>query len=263
MNRTKRRLEFLLLRLIQLSIFLKYLWLLLAIPLVAQTYTVDANLDNSTNNLSTCVLPSCDPGGSGPPTAVWNKIVSTTPCGNPSDSKAMEFYVAGNPYVNALWVYKTGPIPLATHFQMSWRVCFDQNISTAQAFEADIANFVSGNPGVNYMFGGQCELIKHIYQVWDQLNPRWIDTGIPCSLTGNKWHTFTRQVHTDANKALWFDSLTIDGKTYPETAMGKYSAGPLPGGWNSTRIWQVQLDIGPSGTPLTMWVDKLTGIAWQ
>lgn len=240
--------------------------LLVAVGCDAQTYSTDANLDDSTRYLSTCVLPTCDPGGSGPPTAVSSTVVSTTPCGTPTNGLATEYYVAGNPYVNALWVYKTGAMIGATHFKMSFRVCFDKSIATAQAFEADAANFVAGTPGTNYMFGGQCDFSIGLYDVWDQANPRWIPTKVPClaaSFADGRWHRFERELHTDVGKALWFDSLTIDGKAYPETVLGRYQAGPLPTGWGSTKVWQVQLDIGPSGQALTMWVDQLTGVAWQ
>lgn len=242
------------------------LTLLLGVSAFAQTYSVDADLDNSTTNLSTCVKPTCNPGGSGVPSSYGNAIVSSTPCGAPPDGSAMEFFVNGNAYTNALWVYKTGAMTNATHFKISFSVCFDPSIETAQAFEADLANFVSGNPGTNYMFGGQCDFGDGFYDVWDQLHPSWIQTTIPCaaaSFADSNWHTFEREVHTDAAKQLWYDSLTIDGISYGESTLGKHDAGNLPVGWSSTRVWQVQLDIGPSGTGLIMYVDKFTGIAWQ
>jgi len=233
-----------------------------------QTFVVDANLQSSLNHWSTCVEPSCNPGGNTQgPTDVWNKIVNTAPCTPKAKGSFMEFYVAGPAYVNALWTNKPGALTNATHFKMSFKVCFDQNISTAQAFEADIANFVSGDPGTNYMFGGQCDLSRGIYDLWDQASGHWEpDSNVPCSaetLKAGVWHTFEREVHTDSSDALWFDSLTIDGNTYDYNQLGKYAAGQLNQGWHSTRIWQVQLDIGPSGAPLTMWINNLTGTAWQ
>lgn len=233
-----------------------------------QTYIVDANLQNSLTNWSTCVEPACDPGGNTKqPTAVWNKIVSTAPCTPRTAGPFMEFYVAGPEYVNALWSNKPGPMTAATHFKMSFQVCFDQNIATAQAFEADIANFVSGDPGTNYMFGGQCDFSKGVYDLWDQATGSWEpDSNVPCTaetLKAGVWHYFEREVHTDSSDALWFDSLTIDGNTYTNDQLGKYAAGRLNEGWRSTRIWQLQLDIGETGSPLTMWIDSLTGTAWQ
>jgi hypothetical protein len=233
-----------------------------------QTYVSDVNLQKSLTNWSTCVEPACDPGGNQQgPSDVWNKVVNSAPCSPRLRGPFMEYYVAGPPYVNALWSNKPGPMTTATHFKMSFKVCFDQNISTAQAFEADIANFVSGDPGTNYMFGGQCDFSKGVYDLWDQASDHWEpDSNVPCSATTLKagaWHYFERIVHTDSNGALWFDSLTIDGNTYNYGQLGRYAAGPLNDGWHSTRIWQVQLDIGPSGAPLTMWLDQLTGIAWQ
>jgi hypothetical protein len=232
-----------------------------------QTFAVDANLDNSTKNLSTCVEPSCNPGGNpSGPTAYSSTVVATTPCGNPADGSALELSVTGPAYVNALWTYKMGAMNNATHFRLDFDACFDDSIATDQAFEADIALFVSGSPGWNYMFGGQCNLAAGVYDVWNQANPAWIPTAIPCSattLSANQWHHFQREVHYDSSNALWFDYLCINGQCWGNTSLGKYSAGALPNGWGSTRIWQFQLDLGAAGGKTTMWLNNVTGSAWQ
>jgi hypothetical protein len=125
----------------------------------SQALVVDSNLDNSTNNLSTCVKPFCNPSGNpAGPTAVSSQVVTTTPCGAPSDGKALQLRVSGPDYVNALWSYKMPAVDEATRFRLDFDACFDSSIVGSQAFEADIALFVSGNPGWNYMFGGQCDL---------------------------------------------------------------------------------------------------------
>jgi len=247
-------------------------WLLLVFPVSVawaqtQTYVIDSNLDNSVSNLSTCVKPSCDPGGNASgPTAVSSTIVNTTPCGTPSDGKALELSVTGPDYVNALWSYKLGAMNNASHFRLDFEACFDSSVATDQAFEADIALFVSGSPGTNYMFGGQCNLPAGIYDVWDQSTPRWIATTIPCNpttLASYQWHRFQREVHYDSSKALWFDYLCINNVCYGNSLMGKYAAGNLPAGWGSTRIWQFQLDLGAAGGTTTVWLNNVNGQAWQ
>jgi len=243
------------------------LWISLVPSARAQTYVRDANLDNSLQHLSTCVEPTCNPGGNPiGPTAVSSQIVGTTPCGAASDGAALELSVSGPGYVNALWSYKIGAMNNATHFQLDFDVCFDSSIAGDQAFESDIALFVSGSPGTNYMFGGQCNLPKGIYQVWTQDSPKWVDTGIPCTssnLRANTWIHFQREVHFESTQQLWFDNLCIGQRCYGQSLMPTGNAGPLPDGWESTRIWQFQLDLGAAGGTTTAWLNNVVGKAWQ
>jgi len=235
--------------------------------LLAQTYVVDGNLDNSTAKLSTCVMPSCNPGGNSKgPTAVSSQIVTSTPCGNPSDGKALQLSVSGPDYVNALWSYKMGAMDNATHFRLDFNACFDSSVDSDQAFEADIALFVAGSPGTNYMFGGQCNFAAGVYDVWDQSTTHWIATRITCSpttLAPNQWHRFQREVHFDSSKVLWYDYLCIDDQCWGNSSLGTYGSSSLPTGWSSTRIWQFQLDLGASGGTTTVWLDNVTGKSWQ
>jgi hypothetical protein len=242
----------------------------MALTCVGQTFTIDADLNQSTAKLFTCVKPACDPGGNpAGPTSVSSQIVQTSPCPYPTwerkELQLLQLSVSGPSYVNALWSYKMGAMDNATHFSLTFDACFDESVNTAQAFEVDVALF-SHPTNTNYMFGGQCDLKAGVFDVWDQASRHWIPTDIVCTpttLVANVWHHFERDVHYDSSKALWFDYLCIDSFCYGQNKMGKYSAGALPGNWNSTRIWQFQLDLGSDGGTATVWLNNITGKAWQ
>jgi hypothetical protein len=56
---------------------------------------------------------------------------------------------------------------------------------------------------------------------------------------------------------MYYDTLTLDGVVHPVNAV--YPAGPLPNGWSSAVGFQVQIDIGTTGSPVT--VDEYLDLA--
>ena len=49
---------------------------------------------------------------------------------------------------------------------------------------------------------------------------------------------------------MYYDSLTVDGTVHPVNV--KYPAGRLPRGWGSAVGFQVQIDIGATGSNVTV-----------
>ena len=62
------------------------------------------NVDDSMQGWKpVCILPSCNPGGSGTPTATSHTIGHATPS---EDGHSMEVSITGPQHSNALWTYK-------------------------------------------------------------------------------------------------------------------------------------------------------------
>jgi hypothetical protein len=224
--------------------FLATLLCLCSISLFGQ---INTNLE--TKPFTTCVLPNCNPGGEGVPTSTTNE--RGTAKGFVGD---LEIGVGGPAYTNALFYLKVGATT-ANYFISE----FDAYIpnQTVQAYEYDA--FVFSAP-YEFMFGSQC-VTGGNWQIWDQLNPAWHDTPLPCRLkTG--WHHIEWFVHrvpgdTSCNgyPCEHYDTLGID---YVYTTFNlTQPAGPIPPGWNNDSGIQFQLDINAAGGGITEYLRRV------
>jgi hypothetical protein len=201
-----------------------------------------------------CVLPSCNPGGRGIPTATSQTIHHARPS---KDGSSMKVSLSGPQYTNALWTYIAGVDDHATSFSMSLWVYPTVKASVAGSFEYDVFDF-SKSTGIEFMWGSQCNQVNRLWQIFDQLHKRWLNTSVSCSLAPNKWHSVRWDVHRvsgDTNRCsgkpcMYYDTLTVDNVAHPVNA--KYPAGPLPRGWTSAVGCQVQIDIGSTGPNVTI-----------
>src|SRR5580700_1650083 len=74
------------------------------------------NVDDSMKGWKpVCVLPSCNPGGSGIPIRTSQTIDHLSPT---KDGRSMEVSLTGRSYTNALWTYIAGHDDSATSFSM-------------------------------------------------------------------------------------------------------------------------------------------------
>jgi hypothetical protein len=213
------------------------------------------NVDDSMKGWKpVCVLPTCNPGGSGIPTKTFQTVGHKTPS---KDGSSMEVSITGPSYSNALWTYRAGADDSATSFSTSLWVYPTGAASVAGSFEFDQFDF-SSSTRVEFMWGSQCNQVNHLWQVFDQLHGHWMNTSVKCSLTANQWHHVQWDVHRvdgDTDRCsgmpcMYYDTLTVDGKVHPVNV--KYPAGHLPGGWSSSVGFQVQIDIGATGSHVTV-----------
>jgi hypothetical protein len=230
---------------------------LVAIACGAQSFTSQPNPHLEERNAwNTCVKPKCDPGGAGAPKSVDNVSV-TAPA---LDGHSMRFDVAGPPYTNALWFIYTGEyVPTAPNIALDLYAYVTGGGASAQAFEYDVFEYAGS---VRYMFGTQCALNGDgKWDVWDMLHGQWIASDVPCQMTVNKWHHIQMTFHRDGKQCdgypcMYYDVITVDGKNYAVN-MAEPS-GPFPSIWgqgNNSGL-NIQLDIGPSGAPVTEYIDK-------
>ncbi|MGH9501682.1 MAG: choice-of-anchor D domain-containing protein [Terriglobales bacterium] len=202
-------------------------------------------IEASATNWQTCVLPGCNPGGVGPPTAVSQTFGSTSTVS-----------VSGPAFTNALWLYKIAGSGAnsATKFATDFTACLDANSGTAEALEYDFGQFVSGT---EYMWGTQCNQANHLWQVFDQLNGVWVDTAAACSLSANACHHIQEGGHRSGSNMI-YDYINIDGT--PLTGF------PLTEPAGSTAFadgitLHFQLDIGASGTTLSEGLQQINFLA--
>jgi hypothetical protein len=226
----------------------------LSLAQTPNTQEVSANnVDDSMNGWKpVCVLPTCNPGGSGRPTKVSQTIDHSSPS---KDGESMELLLAGPKDTNALWTYRAGADDSATSFSMTFWVYPTGAASSAGSFEFDQFDF-SSSTGIEFMFGTQCNQVSKLWQVFDQLHNHWMNTAVGCSLPANQGSEVRWDAHRvsgDTNRCdgmpcMYYDSVTVDGTVHPVNA--KYPAGYLPHGWSSSVGFQFQIDIGNVGSPV-------------
>ena len=213
------------------------------------------NVDDSMQGWKpVCILPSCNPGGSGIPTATSHTVHHAKPS---KDGSSMEVSITGPQHSNALWTYRAGADDNATSFSMSLWVYLMAKASVAGSFEYDLFDF-SKSTGTEFMWGSQCNQVNGLWQIFDQLHGRWMNTPASCLLAPNAWHYVRWDVHrvsgdTDrcsGKPCMYYDTLTVDAVPFPINKM--YPAGPLPNGWSSAVGFQVQIDIGSTVLPVTI-----------
>ncbi len=219
--------------------------------------TVNTSIDDSLTNWGVCVLPGCNPGGTGTPSADSQTINNATPS---LDGASMAVSVTGpvlaaGQTTDALWYYKPGANNNSTIFSSTYHM-YIASTSNVEALEFDQFQFVSG---VEYMFGSQC-VIGGVWDIWNQLSGVWVATSIPCSLSTSAWHTIIWNGHRvpgdtscSSNACMYYDSLSIDGTVYNGFT-------PQPSGstaFADNTGTQVQIDVNSTGGAATMFLDEV------
>jgi hypothetical protein len=133
-------------------------------------------------------------------------VTSPTQSGN----SRVFFISSTKPYADALWWKQLGAANGATNltYDLYFYIKAPQN---AQALEFD-NNQANGKK--RWIFGTQCNIGAHVWDVWGNANGNWISTGIACAMpTAFKWHHLTWQFKRSATQ-LTYVSLTYDGVTH-------------------------------------------------
>lgn len=125
-----------------------------------------------------------------------------------------------------------------------------KDASVSQAMEFDINQFTGGK---SYIWGHECRIAGgHEWDVYDNVNKRWVPTGIPCNPVSGAWNHLIINVQRTSNNQLLFKTITLNGKV--GTVNRTYA--PTSTSWNGVTI-NYQLDGSTSGTPYTVYLDKL------
>lgn len=87
------------------------------------------------------------------------------------------------------------------------------NLSITQSLEFDINSYPGG--GVGMQFGTQCDhLGSGDWDIWNNVEAKWVPTGAPCNMVNNGWNHVTIQVQRQSNNDLLYQTITMNGVTY-------------------------------------------------
>ena len=80
------------------------------------------------------------------------------------------------------------------------------NLQLSQAVEFDLNQFFDG---MGFIWGHECRIAGgNEWDIWDNLNQRWVPTGIGCYPNSNAWNHLTIQVQRTSNNQVFYQSFT-------------------------------------------------------
>jgi hypothetical protein len=182
------------------------------------------------------------------------------------DGASLELFAAASaslPYSNVLWYYKLGPHDSYDRFQFNFAYTVNHEVSSAQALEFDTFQFIRG---VNYTFGTQCDLGTGKWEVFDDGHQEWRSLGINCTPVAGDWYEVTWSFQRSSN-TLTYESFQV--RQYNSSgnhliSQNTYNVGvtvnsaPTPPHYADNLGVQFQIDLGPHGGMMPMWVDKVS-----
>ncbi len=133
---------------------------------------------------------------------------------------------------------------------------YDSN-NASQALEFDI-NWFIGPVGITW--GTECRIAGgNMWDIWDNVNTKWVSTGIPCNPVANTWNHVTVNAQRGPNNEVIYQSIVLNGKvlnlntTYPPFS--------VPQNWYGITV-NYQMDGNQKQTAYSSYVDNLNFRYW-
>lgn len=207
-----------------------------------------------------------DSCGSGVTWSMNQHVSSNSLSGN-----ATQFNIGGStPYSDVLW---SNPIigqgstqnlpdnghtllPTLHNFTYDTDV-FVTNFGITQDLEFDANMYMNG---VGMEWGTECNhLADGEWDIWNNVEARWVATGVPCSLKDNAWNHITLQFQRQPNNDLLYQTITVNGVTYPiNQTVAPFS---VPSGWWGMTV-NYQMDGNYRQAQNTTYLDRLNFTYW-
>jgi hypothetical protein len=126
------------------------------------------------------------------------------------------------------------------------------NVGSAEALEFDINQFFDND---GYIFGHECRVADgNEWDIWDNVNQKWVPTGVACNPISNSWNHLTITVQRTSSNELLYQSITLNGKT---STLNQYYAHGSAVGWYGVTV-NFQEDGNVSQSPYSVYLDQLT-----
>jgi hypothetical protein len=134
---------------------------------------------------------------------------------------------------------------------------YSSNLAAAQVLEFDVSMYFNG---LSLIWGQQCRIAGgHEWDIWDNINAKWVSTGIACNPVNNGWNHLTIQMQRESDNWLLFQSITLNGKTTPVNRY--YQASSAPSSWWGITV-NYQMDGNYNQTPYTTFLDDFSLRYW-
>lgn len=148
-------------------------------------------------------------------------------------------------------------LPTLHHFTYNTDV-YVANLAVTQVLEFDIEMDMNGD---GMTWGTQCNhLGGGVWDVWDNVNAKWVSIGVPCNLKQG-WNHVTLQMQrsSDGKNWLYYQSITLNGQTYSVNRW--YAPYQVPGSWWGLGI-NFQMDGDSRQQSYSTYLDNLSFNYW-
>jgi hypothetical protein len=134
---------------------------------------------------------------------------------------------------------------------------YSSNLNVAEVLEFDVSMYFNG---LSLVWGQQCRVAGgHEWDIWDNINAKWVPTGIGCNPVNNGWNHVTIQMQRESDNWLLFKSITLNGKT---TAVNRYyQASSAPWSWWGITV-NYQMDGNYNQSAYTTFLDNFSLTYW-
>ncbi len=114
--------------------------------------------------------------------------------------------------------------------------------------------------GIGMEWGTECNnLDGSDWDVWDNVNVRWVSTGAPCNLKNNAWNHVTFDVQRLSDNSLLYKTITLNGVT--QIINRTYPAFSVPQSWYGMTV-NYQMDGDYKLSPNVTYLDNLSVSYW-
>lgn len=184
---------------------------------------------------------------------------------------ASQFNIGGSkPYSDVLWsnpligarstqgLPDSGHTLLPTIHNFTYDAYFyPTNLGVTQVLEFDISMYLDG---LSLIWGHQCNILGgHQWDIWDNVNHKWVGSGAACNPVNNAWNHVTIHAQRESDNSLLFQSITLNGVT--SNINRTYPPGSAPGGWWGVTV-NFQMDGNVNQSAYTTYLDNFTLSYW-
>jgi hypothetical protein len=198
----------------------------------------------------TCVL-SC----AGAPAAVFSMATGVATPSVSGSSARFSLLSGTKPFGAVMWFRALGAHNSATHFLFDLNYYVD-NPAATQAMEFYITQ---SSGGARYNFGAQCDLAGgHAWRMWDNIGKKWVASAAICPAPAAKtWTHLIFEFQRQPGGNLMFTAVTVNGTRSVVNLSMQHTADS-----NSGLDVAYQSDSNGSGSPYSVWLDKITVTYW-
>jgi hypothetical protein len=210
---------------------------------------VIANIQKLTG-WQTCVL-SC----AGAPAAVFSMTQGIASPSLSGSSDRFSLLAGTSSFGAVMWFRALGAHNSATHFLFDLNFYVD-NPSAAQALEFYVTQSTGG---ARYDFGTQCDLAGgHAWRMWDNIGKKWVASAAICPGPAAKtWNHLVFEFQRQPGGDVIFTAVTFNGQRSVVNLSMQHTADSSSG-----LDVAYQLDANGSGTPYSVWLDKVSVTYW-
>jgi hypothetical protein len=134
---------------------------------------------------------------------------------------------------------------------------YPTNLGVTQVLEFDINMYFDG---LSLIWGHQCNILGgHEWDIWDNVNQKWVSSGAACNPINNAWNHLTIHAQRESDNSLLFQSITLNGAT--SNINRRYSPGSAPGSWWGVTV-NFQMDGNVNQSAYTTFLDNFTLSYW-